>query len=84
MINYVNITCIIFSTRTLLVFDTSLYIPPPPLCYRLLATASVIKIVHYFYIINFCVAKMLIMKRSSSSTVCQRPFELILNKSNTI
>ncbi|CAI4596658.1 ADI_G0028780.mRNA.1.CDS.1 [Saccharomyces cerevisiae] len=82
MINYVNITCIIFSTRTLLVFDTSLYIPP--LCYRLLATASVIKIVHYFYIINFCVAKMLIMKRSSSSTVCQRPFELILNKSNTI
>ncbi|CAI4968473.1 ANM_HP_G0076590.mRNA.1.CDS.1 [Saccharomyces cerevisiae] len=30
MINYVNITCIIFSTRTLLVFDTSLYIPPPP------------------------------------------------------
>ncbi|CAI4545502.1 AKH_1a_G0024520.mRNA.1.CDS.1 [Saccharomyces cerevisiae] len=29
MINYVNITCIIFSTRTFLVFDTSLYIPPP-------------------------------------------------------
>ncbi|CAD6629883.1 CRE_collapsed_G0024650.mRNA.1.CDS.1 [Saccharomyces cerevisiae] len=28
MINYVNITCIIFSTRTFLVFDTSLYIPP--------------------------------------------------------
>ncbi|CAD6470156.1 Y55_G0056950.mRNA.1.CDS.1 [Saccharomyces cerevisiae] len=83
MINYVSITCIIFSTRTFLVFDTSLYIPPP-LCYRLLATASVIKIAHYFYIINFRVAKMLIMKRSSSSTVCQRPFELILNKSNTI
>ncbi|CAI4530604.1 ALH_1b_G0025420.mRNA.1.CDS.1 [Saccharomyces cerevisiae] len=83
MINYVNITCIIFSTRTFLVFDTSLY-TPPPLCYRLLATASVIKIAHYFYIINFRVAKMLIMKRSSSSTVCQRPFELILNKSNTI
>ncbi|CAD6630330.1 XXYS1_4_G0002250.mRNA.1.CDS.1 [Saccharomyces cerevisiae] len=81
MTNYVNITCIIFSTRTLLVFDTSLYISPFMLSF---IEVSVIKIVHYFYIINFGVTKMLIMKRSSSSTVCQRPFELILNKSNTI
>ncbi|CAD6628068.1 CEI_1a_G0024860.mRNA.1.CDS.1 [Saccharomyces cerevisiae] len=81
MTNYVNITCIIFSTRTLPVFDTSLYISPFMLSF---IEVSVIKIVHYFYIINLGVTKMLIMKRSSSSTVCQRPFELILNKSNTI